>query len=80
MAEPRTDMARALAESLRIELAPAVDFWTEAALFSATGMTALVYGPGDIAQAHSADEWVRLSELGDAAHTYRGIIDREGKP
>ena len=26
-------------------------------------MTALVYGPGDIAQAHTADEWVALEQL-----------------
>jgi acetylornithine deacetylase len=26
-------------------------------------MTAIVYGPGDIAQAHAADEWVALEQL-----------------
>ena len=26
-------------------------------------MTAFVYGPGDIAQAHTADEWVALDQL-----------------
>ena len=26
-------------------------------------MTAIVYGPGDIAQAHTADEWVALDQL-----------------
>ena len=26
-------------------------------------MTAMVYGPGDIAQAHTADEWVSLEQL-----------------
>ncbi len=26
-------------------------------------MTALVYGPGDIAQAHTADEYVMLEQL-----------------
>ena len=76
-AQSRSDSARALAQSLQLEIAPAVNFWTEAALFSAAGLTALVYGPGDIAQAHSADEWVRLAELAEAAQTYRRIIDRE---
>jgi acetylornithine deacetylase len=76
LAVARSDAATALAQSLQLQLTPAVDFWTEAALFSAAGLTALVYGPGDIAQAHSADEWVRLSELAEAAETYRRIIDR----
>jgi acetylornithine deacetylase len=40
-----------------------VDFWTEASLFSGAGLTAIVYGPGDIAQAHTADEWVSLQQL-----------------
>jgi acetylornithine deacetylase len=79
LAAARSDSALALAQSLRLRLAPAVDFWTEAALFSANGLTALVYGPGDIAQAHSADEWVRLSDLAEAADTYRRIIDRGDK-
>ena len=55
--------ARALAEKCGLPVEGAVDFWTEAALFSAAGRTAFVYGPGDIAQAHSADEWVELAQL-----------------
>jgi acetylornithine deacetylase len=78
LAQSRNDAARALAQSLQLEIRPAVDFWTEAALFSAAGLTTLVYGPGDIAQAHSADEWVRLAELAEAADTYRRIIEAHG--
>lgn len=78
LAQSRSDAARTLAELLQLEIGPAVDFWTEAALFSAAGLTALVYGPGDIAQAHSADEWVRLAELAEAADTYRRIIEAHG--
>ena len=40
-----------------------VRFWTEAALFSRAGLAAVVYGPGDIAQAHTVDEWVALDQL-----------------
>ena len=35
-----------------LEPGQAVDFWTEASLFSAAGLPAIVLGPGDIAQAH----------------------------
>jgi acetylornithine deacetylase len=38
-------------------------FWTEAAVLSAIGIDAVVYGPGDIAQAHAVDEWVALGDL-----------------
>lgn len=63
--------AQALATRLGVMPGSAVDFWTEAALFSAAGATALVFGPGDIAQAHTAGEWVALAELSAAADVYR---------
>ncbi|HSR64869.1 MAG TPA: acetylornithine deacetylase [Xanthomonadaceae bacterium] len=62
-AESRRLAARDLADALQVPIGNAVDFWTEASLFSRAGMTALVYGPGDIAQAHTADEWVALEQL-----------------
>ena len=63
MAEDRRLLARDLADELQLPIGNAVDFWTEASLFSRAGMTAIVYGPGDIAQAHTADEWVSLRQL-----------------
>ena len=62
-AEERRLAARDLADELGLPIGNAVDFWTEASLFSQTGLTAFVYGPGDIAQAHTADEWVALDQL-----------------
>jgi len=66
----KLERAEALAAELGLPVGPAVDFWTEASLFSAAGLTALVYGPGDIAQAHTADEWVALDQLEAVAQTY----------
>jgi len=75
-AESRLRDARTLVGELGIPVGEAVDFWTEAALFSGAGCTTFVYGPGDIAQAHSADEWVALDELEAAARTYLGITEK----
>lgn len=66
--------ARDLADSLGLPIGNAVDFWTEAALFSAAGLTALVFGPGDIAQAHTADEWVACDQLATATEHYTRIF------
>jgi acetylornithine deacetylase len=41
----------------------AVSYATEAGLFQGAGVPAVVCGPGDIAQAHTADEWITISEL-----------------
>ena len=62
-AEDRRQAAQVLAAQLGLPIGPAVDFWTEASLFSQAGLTALVYGPGDITQAHTADEFVLLEQL-----------------
>ena len=75
-AEARQDDARTLAAALGIEVGDAVDFWTEAALFSQAGYTTFVYGPGDIAQAHSADEWVALDQLATVAAKYLQILEK----
>lgn len=74
-AEANRLVARDLADELGIPVGNAVDFWTEAALFSAAGYTAFVYGPGDIAQAHSADEWVALDQLQHYAEVIHRIVD-----
>src|SRR5690349_3712184 len=75
-AEAKRLVARDLADELEIPVGNAVDFWTEAAVFSAAGYTAFVYGPGDIAQAHSADEWVALDQLQHYANNLYRIVSR----
>jgi acetylornithine deacetylase/succinyl-diaminopimelate desuccinylase family protein len=40
-----------------------VHFFCDAAVLSAGGIPSVVFGPGDIAQAHTADEWISLAEL-----------------
>ena len=40
-----------------------VSYGTEAGQFQAAGYSAVVCGPGDIAQAHQADEFIELSEF-----------------
>ena len=52
----------------------ALDFWTEAALWSVHGADAIVIGPGDIAQAHAADEWVSLEDLDWAVALFSGLL------
>ncbi|HSM59221.1 MAG TPA: ArgE/DapE family deacylase [Longimicrobiales bacterium] len=37
--------------------------WVDAAFLNEAGVPAVCYGPGDIAQAHSADEWISVDEI-----------------
>jgi acetylornithine deacetylase len=40
-----------------------VHYFCDAAVLAAGGIPSVVFGPGDIAQAHTADEWLALSQL-----------------
>ena len=74
-AEDKRLAAREVADALDLPIGNAVDFWTEASLFSAGGYTTMVYGPGDIAQAHTADEFVTLEQLQRYADSVDTIIN-----
>ena len=45
-------------------------YGTNASRFAATGVPAIVFGPGSIHQAHTADEWIDIAELGQASEVY----------
>lgn len=70
--------AHAFCRSNGLPASEPVDFWTEASLFSAAGLPAIVLGPGDIAQAHAANEWVALEQLQRALELYGGVVKRNG--
>jgi acetylornithine deacetylase len=40
--------------------------WTDAALLNAAGIPAICFGPGDIALAHAAEEFVPVEDIGVA--------------
>ncbi|HEY3636242.1 MAG TPA: acetylornithine deacetylase [Caldimonas sp.] len=61
--DPAVQLARRLAEEDRTTL---VAFGTEAGLFQRAGIPTVVCGPGHIAQAHQADEYVSLDQLAAA--------------
>ncbi len=74
LADDDDGRGRALADRLGARTGPPVSFWTEASLFSAAGAAAIVIGPGDIDQAHTADEWVALAQLDTMADFYRRVL------
>ena len=44
-----------------------VPYGTDASTLAAAGIPSVVFGPGDIARAHTCDEWVPLDEVAQAA-------------
>jgi acetylornithine deacetylase len=55
-----------------------VPFGTDAGPLSEHGLPCAVFGPGDIAQAHTKDEWVELDEVRLAAEAYFQIAVQLG--
>jgi acetylornithine deacetylase/succinyl-diaminopimelate desuccinylase family protein len=47
-----------------------VPYGTDAGPLGASGLPCVVFGPGDIAQAHTKDEWVDLDQVHQAAEAY----------
>ena len=39
------------------------DYYCDAANLAGAGIPTVVWGPGDIAQAHTTDEWISLEQL-----------------
>jgi acetylornithine deacetylase len=68
--DPAVALAQALARNDRTTL---VAFGTEAGLFQGAGIPTAVCGPGFIAQAHQADEYVSLEQLA-AAEAFLGRL------
>jgi acetylornithine deacetylase/succinyl-diaminopimelate desuccinylase-like protein len=52
-----------------------VDFFTDAGVLAAGGISSVVFGPGDIAQAHTADEWVAVNQVERAARLLRRFLE-----
>jgi acetylornithine deacetylase/succinyl-diaminopimelate desuccinylase-like protein len=56
-------LVRQLARQLGQSRPVGVDYFCDAAVLAAGGIPSVVFGPGDIAQAHTADEWISLAQL-----------------
>ena len=67
--------ARAFVDRYGLETGPTVNFWTEASLFARAGTPAIVLGPGNIAQAHVVDEWVKVDQLERALEIYAKLVN-----
>lgn len=59
-AERLATAARAFAPACRLVGVP---YGTNASALSAAGLASVVFGPGSIAQAHTADEWLAIDQL-----------------
>lgn len=64
--DPRQPLVREFLKAAGQSRPIGVDYFCDAAVLASGGIPSVVFGPGDIAQAHTADEWIALSQLNRA--------------
>lgn len=60
---PKLPLVQSFLQSVGQTKPVGVDYFCDAAVLSAAGIPSVVFGPGDIAQAHTAEEWISLTSL-----------------
>ena len=60
-------------EEVRVE---GMSAWTDAAILNDAGIPAICFGPGDIALAHAAEEWVPVDEIARATDVMETLIEQ----
>lgn len=68
------DLAQQLSHSIAAVVGPrqtlGVPYGTHASRLARVGIPSVVFGPGNIAQAHTKDEWIAIDQLRQAADVY----------
>ena len=60
---PKLPLIRQILRGLGQSKPAGADYFCDAAVLARGGIPSVVFGPGDIAQAHTADEWISLASL-----------------
>jgi acetylornithine deacetylase/succinyl-diaminopimelate desuccinylase-like protein len=64
--DPKIPLARQFLELAGEKKGAGVDFFCDAAVLAGQGIPSVVFGPGDISQAHTSQEWISIRELEQA--------------
>jgi acetylornithine deacetylase/succinyl-diaminopimelate desuccinylase-like protein len=65
--DPRLPLVQKFLQTARQKRPAGVDYFCDASILAQGGIPGIVFGPGDIAQAHTADEWIWQKSLEAAA-------------
>jgi acetylornithine deacetylase/succinyl-diaminopimelate desuccinylase-like protein len=61
--DPRLPLVQKFLQTARQKRPAGVDYFCDASILAQGGIPSIVFGPGDIAQAHTADEWISQKSL-----------------
>ncbi|HEY5914642.1 MAG TPA: M20 family metallopeptidase [Verrucomicrobiae bacterium] len=72
--DPRHPLVVQLMCAARQEEPAGVHYFCDASVLARAGIPSVVFGPGDIAQAHTANEWISLAALERGTATLLGFL------
>jgi acetylornithine deacetylase/succinyl-diaminopimelate desuccinylase-like protein len=61
--DPELALVKQLLKQVGQRIPAGVDYFSDAAVLGEGGIPSVVFGPGDIAQGHTADEWIELAQV-----------------
>ena len=64
--DPTLPLVRAFLKAAGQRRTRGVHYFCDAASLAAAGIPSIVFGPGDIAQAHTSDEWIEVAQMESA--------------
>jgi succinyl-diaminopimelate desuccinylase len=72
--DPAHPLVQALLRAAGADTTEGVHYFCDAAPLAQGGLPAVVFGPGDIAQAHTRDEWISTASLNRGAAIYERFL------
>lgn len=72
--DARLPLVRQFLRSLGQARPEGLHYFCDAAVLARGGIPSVVFGPGDIAQAHTADEWISIAQLERAREMLLGFL------
>ena len=73
--DPRQPVVAQFLRSIRQRKPLGVRYFCDASVLAHGGIPSVAFGPGDIAQAHTADEWVSIDQLDRAGRMFRRFFE-----
>jgi acetylornithine deacetylase/succinyl-diaminopimelate desuccinylase-like protein len=74
--DARLPWVERLMRSVRQRRPAGVDYFCDAAILAEGGIPSVVFGPGDIAQMHTEQEWISTASLGRAQGILRDFLEK----
>ncbi len=75
--DPKLPLVKSFLETTGQTSSIGADFFCDAAILAASGIPSVVFGPGDIAQAHTDNEWISVAMLNQAVAQFMRFFQKQ---